>query len=130
MADRPSDETTGKVVAKKAGWDKYNTTTAGRLHPLMVFHNGDMNAAQIPQVDPRDDPNAALELLGWLRNNTKANISMGERGFHLRTGSWRSAKTGMRATFGSVDDDSLAPYGGQPFRYAVVEFAAKVLGVG
>lgn len=127
MTNRPSDETTGKVVAKKAGWDKYNTTTAGRLHPLMVFHNGDMNAAQIPQVDPRDDTDAALELLGWIVSSQGFEIDQDWDSDETRQDGWVVYRE-KPYDMGYVHYTWL-PFSGEPFRHAVVELAAKVLGV-
>jgi len=124
---RPTDEITGKVVAKWMGWERGCVPIKPGLarEKIVSFMEGDGNlqGETLGAVgDPRTDPDAALELLGWLKKQGH-DISYEPGGFRYRSGRWR-------CPFGSHEDDQAIPISGEAFRYAVVNLAADVLGVG
>jgi hypothetical protein len=110
MNERPTDELAAKVVAKWRGvaiepdehtarWLRW---TAGR--------------------DPRDHTDAALELMGWLHSYQSV---------HASTVDWGKGAKWQVEDLSHERDQNVQdiPISGQPFRYAVVALAAKVLGV-
>ena len=109
----PPDEIMGKVVAKWKGWDDSIPVGKGLWNDSHMLVQGKPpydNATE----DPRDDPNAALELLHWLVNRTQGI------GFWWKPKSWV-----FDLPTGNID----VPISGQPMRTAVCWLAAEVLGV-
>jgi len=132
MSERPRDEITGKVVAKQYGRDHvthsggvfclFNDEDVGKHYPATATSKETYflkNSGLYIDKDPRDDTDAALELLWFLDDISTFEIIADVRGD--QTG-WSVRKwDGIPMPF--------IPISGQPFRYAVVALAAKVLGV-
>jgi len=112
MNERPSDEITGKVVAKQYGF-------SGAKGPFWRGWNA-FQSIEAPYTivkDPRYDTDAALELLHWLmwdRDDSALSINP-------RRNEWEVYCNDTDMPY------DRPPISGQPFRYAVVAFAARVL---
>ena len=131
---RPSDAVTAKVVAKWKGWG-----SCLRDEPL---NNKFCEGGMLPPygkretfADPRDDTDAAMKLLGWL--DTQDLIADVEIDYY-----WTETVDGIKGScwevelcennpemgMGEIEYVHL-PLSGEPFRYAVVNLAARVWGV-
>lgn len=109
--ERPTDEATAKVVSE---WKD--------TPPLQYEDNGfsgwffAMTApkAQVQYLDPRDDTDAALELLHWLLLNEMEGLSYPQLGGGYYIGT----------------DHYIPATSGPDFRYAVVNLAVRVMAEG
>lgn len=124
MTDRPSDADTARVVAEQHGEPhphlhyKYcNKTDTG-----WFFDPSSMDSGEY--ADPRDDPDAALELLGHLRLRKTMPVRVE---LDPVEGDW------VVCYWPSGDRNPTVlhlPLSSEPFRYAVVALAVKVMGGG
>lgn len=134
---RPSDEVTGKVVAKWIGWKNFFLLNeedseglfwdvACGLGPFRfpVFHSYERDSARDLTgyvFDPRDCHETAMELLRVVINKFDQHYALipagGDEG-------WMIFDTNKGDDFWLINDTS-----GQAFRYAVVNLAAKVMGI-
>jgi len=116
---RPTDEITGKVVAKWMGWEG----AAYEPEPCMG-HKTVFSAVPTPGThpiicpDPRTDDGAAMRLLHHIAS----------KGPYVKM-LWNEHEWFMSDHESKLDLVSI-PISGEPFRYAVVNLAADVLGVG
>lgn len=118
MSNRPTDEHTEQVVAEwyKSECPPDNTDTD--FYNNFWIDNGTVFAStrDHPEtkdgycLDPRDDTDAALELWNYIEWNYGKRIDVHQ------DGGWRT----------SLCEDML-PISGQPFRYAIVNLAIKVM---
>ncbi len=139
MTDRPSDADTAMVVAEWKGWENvevysYLGDLSMCVHPK--HEEGDMRFEGYGVCDPRDDTDAALELLGWL--DAKDLIADVEIDYY-----WTETADGIKGSCWEVElcenDPEIGmgeveyvhlPLSGEPFRYAVVALCVKVMGGG
>lgn len=101
---RLSDEVMAKVIESQMGWLDATYSESGLFTYRCVFTE-----------DPRDHTDAALELLAFLRAGYLNRVQLTEGGSHWLV----YTKRGTAAI----------PISGPEFCYAVVNLAAKVLGV-
>lgn len=114
MTDRPTDTDTARVVAKWKGADKAECFDCdGTLHFVRWWIDG---VVRNTIDDPRDDTDAALELLHWVIRE------QGLSGVGVYAG-WHVEISG-----GDFHHACYLPISGEPFRHAVVALAIKVLG--
>ena len=113
--ERPSDEATAKVVSEcndlphpHLHYEYCNKTDVG-----WFIDPSDEDTDEYP--DPRDDDGAALGLLNRTLSEHKALYNI-------------QPDDGWRIYYG-MHILALIPISGQPFRYAVVALAIKVMGI-
>lgn len=111
---RPSDDVTGKVVARQLGLKGADANlTVGWCNKAGDSWLEDPEGREY--ADPRDDTDAALELLRHIEC-TASNLRIDE--------------VHEDSTFYKWDEGSISiPVSGEPFRYAVVHLAARVWGI-
>jgi len=118
--ERPSNDTTKNIMMVMMacnGWDNcYTTSVDHNGTELLRFHNGNPDEEQIPQLDPRDDTDSALKLLGWLLYNQKWVLN-NPSGFQ-----WELTDYETQGPRGSM------PLVGQSFRYAITNIAIETIG--
>jgi hypothetical protein len=116
MTDRPTDELTARVVAEWMGWEKaYKTWDSDVFKSDRERHVPFADNDHIQRCpDPRDDTNAALRLLGWVRTGYASQTQLAEDGRHWLVYTERGTKA--------------IPLSGEPFRYSVVALAGEVCG--
>lgn len=111
--NRPTDEMTGRVMAFA-----YFSTYDPEVSYADIFDESSSRYT----TDPRDDTDAALELLHWLINNASCFTGLSARPNHWRLeGPW-----GLKGEADMVGHIEL-PISGQPFRYEIVALAIKVM---
>lgn len=113
MTNRPTDETTARVVAIKEAGEFKDHSRYGILNPgkIMVDPPG---GPMREYPDPRDDTDEAMKLLNWLMVN--------------RIGSSCELVPQSNGTWWLTGDyDRFIPGSGEPFRFAVVALAAEVM---
>lgn len=115
---RPSDEVTAGVVAKQHSLAGDDPLTYGSG----LFHYDYYNDVY---ADPRNDTDAALELLWSVMDSEQMSHIGGECMQPFLQGKWSLGSDVYR----EWKQYTTIPASGQPFRYAVVHLAAKVLGV-
>jgi len=103
---RLSDEAMAKVIESQMGWLDATYSESGLFTYRCVFTE-----------DPRDHTDAALELLHHLCCNFGDITTLGHK--------WYFRVFGANIS----DAHTPIPISGEPFRYAIVALAAKVLGV-
>jgi len=129
---RPTDEITGKVIAKQHDWQYEPRIEHGTPKLRKIGGHNDWRAPlsnltgddDVDYVaDPRDDTDAALELLHHIGREINNNGVM-QINANDETDAW------YLWNYWNGDDYGYLPISGEPFRYAVVNLAADVLGVG
>ena len=114
MTTRPTDEATRDMIAEWKG--------------KMLFKGMDGKWGHEPKdgrlPDPRDDTDAALELLHWVVGTTDC-------GYYWSSSGWNAHLEDTEDPLGNPveGDRHIIPISGQPFRYAVVALAIRVIGV-
>lgn len=106
---RPTDEVTGKVVAKKEGWGD-DSVRYSNLNGEGCFYTVNTRSGEVD--DPRDSDQATMELLWSLELNLMWMYPCNA----LPDGGW-------------AIHNNMIPISGPAFRYAVVHLAAKILEV-
>ena len=110
---RLSDESMAKVIERQMGWDDIRFWQG----EVLAYESAEKHADSVSCEDPRTDTATALRLLSWLF-------------VHEYLQEVRPERDGWNVWINPRDDkDYLLPISGEPFRYAVCNLAARVLGV-
>lgn len=129
---RPSEEMTGKVVAKWNGEGAYLRHSQAPVRSQTELLNGDVltvfdnTGRTIPCDDPRDDLDAAMELLGHLGDNY-GDVSRSGHAWEFESWDYLSETGGKHSRPCTLLRN--LPTSGPGLRYGIVRIAAEVMGV-
>ena len=120
---RPSDEMMVEVVKVWQGWGESYCFPARYPGQISCFRPKDDYDAEYVK-DPRDDTDAALELLGWLLGQMETKDQGTDYLLEHDVGWTVMRYTGYGHPEGTLHE---LPISGEPFRYAVCNLAVEVV---